>query len=138
GLENQSLVVTGTSFLPPRGRTSMLIATAMMFAALLFVLLLACANLGNLLLARAAARGREISVRFSPGATRGRVVRQLLTESMVLAVVAGTAGLLLATQLAPLLRRLTGSGDLSSVGARLDWVGLGGTFAIASIACLAF
>ena len=107
-------------------------------AAAAIVLLIACANLANLLLARYSARRREIAIRVSLGAGRGRLVQQMLAESFLLAGMGAAAGLLLAQPLFGVMLDLFAGSSVLGLDARLDIRALGFTLAIAILTGLLF
>ncbi|HJZ76258.1 MAG TPA: ABC transporter permease [Vicinamibacterales bacterium] len=103
------------------------------------VLLIACANLANLMLARATAREREIAVRLAIGASRGRIVRQLLAESLLIAAAGAVAGAILAQWLSQfLVDLLRTENNRIFVALSLDWRIFAFTATLAVITCLVF
>jgi predicted permease len=103
------------------------------------VLLIACANLTNLLLARASVRGREVALRLALGASRGRLVRQLLVESLLLAFLGAAAGIALAQVLSRgLISFLTTENSPLFLGVGMDLRVLAFTLGVAVVTCVLF
>jgi predicted permease len=113
-------------------------ALLLMLGAVATLLLIACANTASLLLARASGRGREISVRAALGATRTRIVRQLLTEAVLLSVCGAMIGLLLAYWSVPALLSLLPASFPIYQEVRIDATVLGVTLGLAVVTGLLF
>ncbi len=135
--------LAGTSFFSrPRDRDESVMAFSIALAALLLVLIVACANTGNLLLARTVARRQEIAIRNAIGADGMRLVRQLLTESFVLAATAAAIGLAIATMVPNYLLNLgfehADVGGAVAFAVRPDWHVAVFSIGLATLTCIAF
>jgi predicted permease len=103
------------------------------------ILIIACSNLANLLLARGRARGREIAIRLSIGAGRGRLVRQLMTESFLLAMLGGAAGVAFSYGGVLLLETLSVPSDPPNIlPVEMDWRVVQFSLVAAAVSCLVF
>jgi predicted permease len=111
GAARLELAPAGKGFAPQREFLAAPLEILMVIVGL--VLLIACANVATLLMARAAARQKELALRIAIGASRGRLVRQLMTESLLISVAAGVSGFFVAVWLTHVLVALVGSGRMN-------------------------
>ena len=142
GMSPRGVIVTGTEFASRPGRSDSvgpLAAASAISAGLLLVWLVACANIGNLLIARAAARVKEIGIRLSLGASRRRLIRQLLTEGFVLALSGSAIGIAIAYKLPfVLLHFLGGATAAFPFRVTVDGVVLGYALLLAGVSAAVF
>jgi len=138
---NRTCVLSPATDIQSRLREEPLDTNLIVFllALALVVLLIACANVMNLMLSRGQARKREIAVRLAIGASRGRLIRQLLTESLVLALLGGVAGLLVAVAATDLFAQIRIPTDIPIVlNFGLDQRALWFTLLISVVSCVLF
>jgi putative ABC transport system permease protein len=123
----------------PEIRNPILTFAAVLTAVGALVLLLACVNLANLLLARATERRKEIAIRLAVGASRARLVRQLMTESVMLSLMGGSCGILVAAWINQLVRAIKLPTDFALVfDLRIDWRVIAFTLALSVLTGLVF
>jgi predicted permease len=139
--ENEGLAIElmQPGFVLPGIRDAFVNFSAILLATVALVLLIACTNLASLMLARATKRRKEIAIRLSLGASRPQLIRQLLTESLLLAVLGGAAGLLLAIWIVDLVVAFKPPVDIPiNLDLKMDWRVLAFSVALSLVTSLLF
>jgi putative ABC transport system permease protein len=132
------LIPIDQTTIPVNQRSLFVLAGTLMMVVVGLVLLIACANVANLLLARATQRRREVAIRLALGASRGRLIRQLLTESLLLGFLAAGFGILFAKWTRPALFWLLPGGRPNNLDVSLDLRVLGFTLGLSLLATILF